>query len=187
MNRNTVIAFVLLGLAVVVILVTAFVLLRAKPDVENPATTFPSGTIFPSSFSATSTVTITGQDNTVLEVHDFIHNGETIQDVVNPGNYMLAGSLGYCLADGTCPKAADTQTFSISYDEKSASFGIVLLKEPLGETRLAAEAFLSSRLGLSRAQLCSLKYYIGTPYWVNEQFSAGNLGFSVCPEAVALP
>lgn len=187
MNRNTVIASILLGLAVAIILVTAFVLLRAKPGVENPTTTSPSGTIFPSSFSATSTVTIAGQDSTAIEVRDFVHNGETIQDVVNPGNYVLAGSLGYCLADGTCPKAADTQAFSISYDEKSASFGIVLLKEPLGETRLAAEAFLSSRLGISRAQLCSLTYYIGTPYWVNEQFSANNLGFSLCPDATTLP
>lgn len=187
MNRNIIIASILLGLAVVIILVTAFVLLRAKPGVENPSANVASNIIFPSSFSATSTITIAGQDNASLEVRDFIHNGETIQDVVNPGNYVLAGSLGYCLADGTCPKAADTSTFSISYDEKNASFGIVLLKEPLGETRLAAEAFLSSRLGISRAQLCSLNYYIGTPYWVNEQFSAHNLGFSLCPDATTLP
>ena len=118
---------------------------------------------------------------------DFIHNGETVADTVNPGTYVLAGSLGYCLADGSCPSGAPTTSFAISYDEKIRFFNIVLLEEPLGVTRFEAEQFLANRLGLSREQLCSLDYSIGAPYWINDAYADKNLGFSMCKGATPLP
>lgn len=189
MNRTTIIALVLLGLAVVIILGTMFLVFRTTKEAATPSegTAFPTTGGFPSGFTTTSTVTIAGKDGSSIEVNDFIHNGETIEDVVNPGSYVLAGDLGYCLVDGSCPVAAETDRFSVSYDQKSQSFGVALLKEPLSEVRLEVEAFLTSRLGISKQQLCSLNYYIGTPYWVNERFSEGNLGFSACTESVTLP
>lgn len=118
---------------------------------------------------------------------DFIHNGETIADVMNPGSYQLAGSLGYCLANGTCPGGATSTDFNISYNGTTQFFNIVLLKEPLSLSRNAAEQFLGTLLGISNDQLCSLKYFVGTPYYVNSFYSGKNLGFSFCPGATVLP
>ncbi|MEK9184428.1 MAG: hypothetical protein AAB892_01730 [Patescibacteria group bacterium] len=122
-----------------------------------------------------------------IEVNDFIRDGITVADVVNPGSYVLAGELGYCLADGTCPKAADTPHFSISYHEASGTFTIQLLAEPLGEVRREAETHLRNRLGISNPLMCTLNYYLGTPSFVNEAYSNGNIGFSYCAGAAALP
>lgn len=189
MNRITLIAFVLLGLAVIIILVTMFLVLRTTKEAANPDENiiFPAGGISPTGFTTTPLITIAGKDGPSLEVNDFIHNGETIEDVVNPGVFVLAGDLGYCLVDGTCPVAAETDLFSISYDQKSQSFSVGLLKEPLSETRIEVEAFLITRLGISKQQLCVLNHYVGTPYWVNERFTGINLGFSGCPDSVTLP
>ena len=131
------------------------------------------------SFATPSGVTVT--------VKDFIHNGETVPDVQNPGSHVLAGSLGYCLADGSCPRGAPTTNFSVSYNEKTHFFNIVLLKEPLGAVRLEAERFLIDRLGITEQQACSLNYSIGAPYWVNETYDDKNLGFSFCTGATKLP
>lgn len=122
-----------------------------------------------------------------ITVSDFIHNNETVPDTANPGSYVLAGDLGYCLADGTCPKGASVTDFSVSYDEKTHFFNIILLAEPLGTSRLNAEQFVESRLGISGQQACSLNYYVGTPYWVNSNYDNKNLGFSFCPGATVLP
>lgn len=126
--------------------------------------------------------------NGEIAVTDFINNGETVADIENPGSYVLAGSLGYCLADGTCPSGAPTTDYNITFNEKTHFFNIVLLNEPLGTIRLAAERFIVSRLGgIGEQEACSLKYYVGTPYWVNSAYDNKNLGFSFCPGATVLP
>jgi hypothetical protein len=131
-------------------------------------------------------VVATSDKGTVI-TRDFIHNGETVTDTVNPGTYQLAGSLEYCLADGTCPSGAATSDFSISYNSKTQFFNVALVNEPLGPVRAAAEKFLTSRLGVSSAQMCRLQYFVGTPNYVNSSYSGKNLGFSFCPGAVPLP
>jgi hypothetical protein len=137
--------------------------------------------------SGTSQLTITTSDKSTIITKDFIHNGETVADTVNPGLYQLAGSLEYCLADGTCPSGAATTDFSISFNSKTQFFTIALLAEPIGTVRGSAEQFLISRLGVSPVQACSLQYFIGTPNYVNASYSGKNLGFSFCPGAVKLP
>lgn len=132
------------------------------------------------------TISISGQNGSSFVTKDFIHNGETASDVVNPGNYYLAGSIGYCLADGRCPAGATTTDFNVSYDSNHSSFSILLLEEPLGQSRLHAETFLEEKLGLTEAQLCGLNYWLGTTYWVNEIYAGKNLGFSFCPGATQL-
>ncbi len=127
------------------------------------------------------------QYNGSLSVRDFLHNGETAADPVNKGMYLLAGSAGYCLPDGTCPKGADSEHFSITYNQKGDFFNIVLLQEPLGAVRREAEAFLEERLGISGEILCTLNYFVGVPYFVNSTFSDRNLGFSFCKVATQLP
>lgn len=132
------------------------------------------------------TITIGTYDGSAV-VLDFIHNGETWADTLNQGSYLLAGSTGYCLADGSCPHGAQTDDFTISYSNKDSFFNIVLLKEPLGSVRREAESFLQSRLGLVGKDICVLNYFVGTPYYVNQTFTGKNLGFSFCPGATKLP
>src|SRR3989344_5049120 len=106
------------------------------PDIETVDTFSTSTTI--------STLSFPTRSGASLTVKDFIRNGETVSDSQNPGSYVLAGSLGYCLANGSCPSGAATTDFSISYNEKTHFFNIILLKEPLGATRLEAELFFPS-------------------------------------------
>lgn len=141
-----------------------------------------SGT--PATIASRSLITQSGE---TVTVNDFIRNGETVPDAVNPGSYILAGSLGYCLSDGSCPTGAKSDSFNVSYNEKTHFFNVILLTEPLGTGRLEAEQFIMARLGISEQQACSLNYYVGTPYWVNEAYAGKNLGFSFCPGATALP
>lgn len=188
--------YVLIGVGVIVVVVIiAFFVFSGEPELVPVVQTAPglpvagsvpqgTGT---SGSSATGTLSFTTRSGVVVTVKDFIHNGETVTDVQNPGSYVLAGSLGYCLADGTCPRGAVTEEFSISYSEKTHLFNIVLLTEPLGEIRHKTEQFLVGRLGLTEQQLCSLDYTVGAPYWVNEAYDSKNLGFSFCPGATKLP
>jgi hypothetical protein len=136
---------------------------------------------------STGSMELKTQDGSNVLVTDFIHSGETASDVENQGSYVLAGSLGYCLGNGVCPSGASTTEYNITYDSQYQSFNVALLKEPLGQSRLDAEQFLTQRLGISATQLCTLNYNVGTPYWVNQQFSGVNLGFSSCLSAVKLP
>ncbi len=130
---------------------------------------------------------IQGQNGTALSVKDFVHNGETIPDPNQAESYQLAGSLGYCNADGTCPTGAKTEDFSISYSAKYQFFNIVLLAEPLSKSRIEAEQFLMSRLGLTQDQLCELNYALGTTVHVNSVYGGEELRFSFCPGAIKLP
>jgi len=49
------------------------------------------------------------------------------------------------------------------------------------------EQFMLKTLGISQQQLCALNYSVGVTRYVNEQYTAKNLGFSFCPGAVVLP
>lgn len=139
------------------------------------------------SISSRSTITVSTIAGQPLVVRDFIRDPRTVPDVVNPGSYLLAGELGYCLGDGTCPVASDVTDFSIMYIEASQSFTIVLLREPIGETRRRAEALFLERLGIAQEEACVLRYHLGVPTNVNETFAGRNLGFSFCSGAAKLP
>lgn len=137
--------------------------------------------------SGTPQMTITARNGSTLTVNDFIHNGETAADVVNPGDYYLAGSVGYCLANGSCPSGASTTDFSIVYSQQYNLFNVTLLVEPLSSIREEAEQFLMSRLGITQDQMCALDYNVVVPYTVNPVYTGKNLGFSFCPGAVQVP
>jgi len=130
---------------------------------------------------------ISGAGTSTLMVNDFLHNGVTEADVVNAGNYYLAGSAGYCTKAGVCPQGASATDFVITYNANAQFFTIALTKEPIGQARLDAETFLEKTLSLNNAQMCALRYYLGTTSYVNGAFAGKNLGFSFCPGATKLP
>lgn len=118
-------------------------------------------------------------------VQNFLTNGETVADVVNPGHYLLAGSVGYCLADGTCPEGFATDSFVISYHENQSQFAVGILAEPIGTVRQEAEAFLIDRLGIEPAVLCELNATVLVPVGLNPDV-VGEIGFSVCADSLPL-
>ncbi|MBU6388570.1 hypothetical protein KGQ72_01700 [Patescibacteria group bacterium] len=190
--------YFIIGTILIIVAAVLFFLFAGSPKTVSttpPTPGFPMASttapnpVVPVGSAGTSTATISfaTPSGTVVTVKDFVHNGETVQDVQNPGSYVLAGSLGYCLADGSCPSGASTTDFSVSYNEKTHFFNVILLKEPLGAVRLEAEQFLTDRLGIAGQQACGLNYFVGTPYWVNATYDDRNLGFSFCPGATELP
>ena len=185
--------YLIIGTVIIVIVAVLFFLFSGAPQNESPASATPGFPITNSveisgSFgTSTATLSFPTPSGAIVTVKDFVHNGETVSDVENPGAYVLAGSVGYCLVDGKCPSGNPTTDFSVSYNENTHFFNIILLKEPLGATRLEAEQFLANRLGITGQEVCNLKYFVGTPYWVNETYDSKNLGFSFCPGATVLP
>jgi hypothetical protein len=154
------------------------------PTVDN-SITIPSspGT---SATQPANAITVTTQSGHAVAVKDFIHNGETVPDTVNPGHYYLAGSIGYCLGDGTCPSGYKTDDFVVTYNESASSFNIILTAEPLSKARDEVGVFMLDRLGVTEAQLCTLRYWVGTTAEVNGIYAGKNLGFAFCPGAQQL-
>lgn len=108
---------------------------------------------------------------------DFLHASDTTADPNNEGQYFLAG---------TGKNNSSAPPYNILYVASDNSFTIALLKEPLRDTRSAAEQALQKTLGISQTEMCNLNYAVLVPYSVNQFYSGQNLGFSFCPNAAAL-
>lgn len=172
------IAFVFLGAIVVGALWYFLFLPKPMSVTQQPPVTLPSSG---SAMSGSSTqgsqlgskMVVATRDGGTVVTNDFIHNNVTLADPSNEGNYYTPGSA--------------ENGYSIGYRMPAQFFTIALEREPLGETRIAAENFLLSTLGISKNQLCNLNYYIGTDVHTNSFYAGKNLGFSFCPGAVVLP
>lgn len=146
---------------------------------QNPSTA--------TSSQVANQISIKSQTGGTIAVNDFIHNGLTILDKANPGNYLLAGNLGYCFNKPSECQAAPAPNFYVYFYGASQTFVIALIKEPIGQARLDMEQFMAEELGISETQMCSLNYYVGVTRYINDQYAGRNLGFSFCPGATALP
>ena len=194
MNKRSTLLIIAAGVLVVLIILLALYLFGVfTPNVGQQGTNTQPGNQFPTSGTATSTNTgvmvVKGRGSGVtLAVKDFEHNGQTIQDPHEAGTYTLASNSGYCIEGDNCPTGASATTnFSITYEATDNYFNILLLNEPLGQSRNEAEQFLEGALGISADQLCSLNYSVGTVLSVNATYAGEELGFSNCPGAVAFP
>ena len=68
-----------------------------------------------------------------------------------------------------------------------AQFLVALLAEPLGASRLAAEAELKASLSLSEGEICMLDAQVWTNDSVNATYAGRDLGLTFCPGATPLP
>lgn len=159
------------------------VTLPVSGSAANPS----SSTSIATSSQGIPLMTLTVQDGSTIVTHDFIHNGVTIPDTANTGQYLLAGNLGYCFSDPQQCQAAPSSDFNVYYNSTRQSFIIALTKEPIGQARLDMEQFMLATLGITQQQMCSLNYFVGVTKYINAQFSGKNLGFSFCPGATVLP
>ena len=135
-------------------------------------------------------MTVKTKDGGTIQIKDFLHNGVTIPDIVNPGHWVLAGSLGYKPGPGLKgmkSTAYPSKLFQITYDEQDQFFNTILISKPVGKARQEAEKFLLRTLRVTKEQLCRLNYNVGTTYRVDDRYDYGNLGISFCPDARELP
>ncbi len=124
--------------------------------------------------SAGKTITVPARGTgSPITVADFIHNGVTVPDPSNVGNYYLT--------------SFSSTEYAISYNSSTQFFTIALEQEPIGQARRDAEQALQQALGISSSQLCNLNYYLGTDDHTNSTYAGKNLGFSFCPGATLLP
>lgn len=194
--------WIVIGLLLIIIASVVWYLFLPKPastpavvqptpslPVGGAAQTTPVATSSSSrgSNSTTTHISITDRTGAQMVVNDFIHNGTTLADASNSGNYLLAGNLGYCISDPQKCQAAEATDFSVYYNGKPQSFTITLTAEPIGTARLHMEQFMLTTLGVSQSQLCNLNYLVGVTRYVNSQYTGRNLGFSFCPGATKLP
>jgi len=190
-NSTLWIAGSILLVLTVLVVVGAYLFLAQNrvPVTEEPSggITFPASGGVSGGGSGTQPLLLTLATGERIPVNNFLANGVTFADPANAGSYYLAGKLEYCLEDGTCPDT-NTPKFSILFFEQGQSFSISLNEEPLKESRLAAETYLMNALGISKQEMCSLSYLLGTTVSVNEMYgSITNLEFSFCEGAVPLP
>jgi len=159
----------LLSIILFVVVVIGLLILMKKP--APPATN--TGTSFPIASSTTG-----GQQT--VSTNSFLNNKAVAPDTDNPGYYYV----------GYHPSGADATNdppYLIEYIDQTKYFNITILHEPIGETRVAAETYLTNTLGLTQEQMCSLNYTVYVPNSVSSSYSGTNLGFSFCPSAVPLP
>ena len=116
-------------------------------------------------------------DGNTIVVNDFKNDTSTKTSSNIPQHYFLSG--------GTDPSATNA-SHSTFYLESDQSFNVTLLQEPIGQVRSQAETELIQKLGISQADMCRLRYWVGVPNFINSIYSGKNLGFSFCPGAAQL-
>jgi hypothetical protein len=114
-----------------------------------------------------------------VEVNNFMLNNDTYADTQNAGYYYLGNTF-------TQSANEESPSFVVVYIDETDFFNITLLKEPVRDSRIRAEAYLLDVLGIAPNQMCALQYSLSVPAYVNEAYSGINLKFSFCPGAVAL-
>lgn len=119
-----------------------------------------------------------------VTVKDFLNDGETKADPMNPGNYIVYGGTGYCIEE-LCDEDHGN-TFLIEYDSQIRHFSVLIIREPVKDVRKNVQSVLSEKLGVSQQDLCKLNYSVYVPYWVTEDYSGVDIRFEGCQDALRL-
>lgn len=180
--RKTLIIAIVAGLLIFVALVLAG-LFFFRTSNETPAPTSSTNNTAPTP-SGSNTVTtgvpqqpsqkvlVPGTDGNPVEVISFLPS--TI-NLSNAGDVYLAGE-----------EVGEEDLYRVSFYVPRQSFSIILLQEPLQETRQQAEQFLMQKLGITQVDMCRLYYFVSTPSSINPVYGGITLGFSFCPGATQL-
>lgn len=155
------------------------------PDTNGLFTaTGPSGSFASSSAShpATTQIPTTGGN---AAVDDFTKSSTVASS--SAGFYLIAYPPVSPNENIDAAASSTPHDYEIYFLSDTGFFDILLLKEPIAETRRSAAKDLADRLGISSDALCTLKYEVNVAYFVNSFYSAKNLGFPGCQGATALP
>jgi len=74
----------------------------------------------------------------------------------------------------------DNNWYSIYFNQADSIFIITLLKTPVEEARLKAEADFSKYLNLSKRDLCALDVSLSAPYWVDPLYNRNLSRLDLC-------
>lgn len=110
----------------------------------------------------------------------FTRSGEALPITLPPDEFDSLTDEGSFMTD----RSADG--FDVLYYAPEGALTVLLLAEPLSESRLAAEDYIMSRFNLSSEKLCDLNARIVTNRFVSNFFADRELGFSSCPGSVQL-
>ncbi len=114
------------------------------------------------------------QNGRDVVIPDITRLPEVKEDVYNDGLYYVG------------VQTRPTDLYTITYDETSGYFNIVLLKTPFALARTEAENKLRQVLELDDSSLCDLTYTVTVPGYVNQAASGVDYRFSFCDDAVTL-
>ncbi len=185
MNKN-----ILIGVCVLVIVVLAASIFLTISK-QAPAERIPEPVVetYPSIPARTGTSTLSSDQlliasqNGSMQVKNFLQESTVVPDTVNKGYYYLGNH--FPVGDEATTSIV-APAYVVTYIETTQYFNIGLFAEPLRESRLEAETYLMNELGISKEQMCLLKYMVSVPGFVNQKYAGESLGFSFCPGAVAL-
>lgn len=181
MSKNVLVIGGATVLVLMVLGISALLLFSKKPTGEPSVNFFGEPTTGPTLQGTESEKMVITQDGSYTPVRDFTKestsvvgsDGGTYYDLVH-GEGPIFGNEGY--------------TFEIQYDDTRFEFLIVLVSEPLSQSRTDAENFLLEKLNVDKETLCTLNVFVAVPLDVNEFYGQyRNLGLSFCPDSVQLP
>lgn len=188
MPMKRIVIVIIAVIALLLIALAAFFLLRPEQEPVAPGSpSFPSGGPAGQGGITGEMLVLPSRSGEPILVKDFLGNGITKQDSINPTHYYLAGKNALCELEPGCYTGAPADDYDIIYIADEEAFLIGLTQEPLGEARRRAEQFLLNALGVTQDELCALDYFLTTDEGVSEQYAGADLAFSFCPGAVALP
>jgi hypothetical protein len=139
---------------------------------------FPDGTEPPLEVVGGETVLLPVASDEV-PVRNFLRDSDVLMDDANPGFYYLGTDA--------IAELGTREAFTIQYIAQTGYFTVTLLQRPFASVRLQAERTLIARLGISRAQLCDLRYTVAIPGFIDAAASGIDYRFSHCPDALPLP
>lgn len=143
-----------------------------SPTEVNPIDTFPESPLV-EDIPTGESVTLLGNSQQEIIASNFYE--AATPDTDNPGLYFVGNTFD-----------TESPSYVVSYESDSSLFIIALLEEPIRDSRLEVEDYLEDILGLDKNIMCSLRYTLSVPGYVNRQYSGVNLGFSFCPNSVPL-
>lgn len=190
MNRQNILTLVLAVATLALIGFTGTLYFLAQVPSARPSDTPPVSTLPDTNPRAGGNTTVGGNtgnpSSNTLEIASSNGGSIFVRDFTKdagvasttPHSFFLSWFPNSELGTTTVESAYD-----ISYSPEGTFFIVVILKEPIGEVRRSATKNLIEKLGISNADVCTLVADVNVPYFVNEFYSAKNLGFPGCPGA----
>lgn len=165
--------------------VWTYLYVTQKENAPEPVpVTFPSGSPEGVPRGEGERIVVKGKEGVTFSVPEITQAPGTAVEPYEEDEYVIAE---YCLINEGCTDAAEGNGFRIVFEKQRQSFDVLLLAEPLGESRAKATQFLAKTLELTPSQVCSLNVSVGTINAVNGFYAGEELGLSGCPGAVQLP
>ncbi len=138
-------------------------------------------------------ISLTGYDGAVSTTRDFLADPDVLRivdektgvEVVYLGSWPLGEHPGDS-ASTTVP-SSESRGFEVHYSEVEGTLSVFLYREPLGETRRSAAAYLAQKFGITETDLCRVVTDVRVSPYVNAVYAGKGIGLPHCRGSVVLP